>query len=183
MVGINVAAGLFSSAMSSMFGSNGATKSDTSSNSSDFSATFDQQLQQKTADLIKAHDTNGDGTLSVGESGMSPQAFAAIDTNGDGQLDTNELNAAYTKRDMTTSAQNLIKAYDTNGDGKLTAAELHMSPDDFAAIDTAGTGAVGMQELMAANPLSSLYAKYAGTANIFTNSTSAANSVQLDLTA
>ncbi|MBF0456438.1 MAG: EF-hand domain-containing protein [Nitrospirae bacterium] len=183
MIGIDVAAGLFSSAMSSMFGSNGTAKSDTSSNSSDYAASFDKQLQQKTADLIKARDTNGDGTLSASESGMSSQAFAAIDTNGDGQLDTNELNAAYVKQSMTVSAQDLIKAYDTNGDGKLTASELNMSPDDFSAIDTAGTGAVGMKELMAADPLNSLYAKYAGTANIFTNSTSAANSVQLDLTA
>ncbi|MCG6553549.1 MAG: EF-hand domain-containing protein [Candidatus Magnetominusculus sp. LBB02] len=184
MFGIDAAAGLFSSALSSMFGAN-STKSSNSSdniNSSDFLSAYEAQTQQKTSDMVKSLDKNGDGTLSIDESGMSKQAFSAIDTNGDGQLDSNELNAAYVKQDMLTSAQNLMKTYDTNGDGKLTATELRISQQDFAALDTTGSGAIGIHELMDANPMKSLYEQYASTANIFT--TNPANTLQgLNLTA
>ncbi|MBF0554607.1 MAG: hypothetical protein HQK96_08660 [Nitrospirae bacterium] len=184
MVGIGAAAGLFSDALSSIFGTSGAKKSDAVSGNSDFMAEFSKQTQQKTANMISALDKNGDGTLSAGEIGLSPQAFTAIDTNGDGQLDSNELNAAFVKQKNITATQNLINKYDTNGDGKLTAAELNMSASDFAAIDTTGSGAVGMQELMAASPMNSLLAQFTSTANSLTSAPSAANNVQgLDMIA
>ncbi|WP_420266532.1 EF-hand domain-containing protein [Candidatus Magnetominusculus dajiuhuensis] len=181
MVGIGAVAGMFSDALSSIFGTSGSqsgAQSKAVSGNGDFMAEFSKQTQQKTANMISALDKNGDGTLSADEMGLPPQTFAAIDTNGDGQLDANELNAAAVKQEITTSTQNLINKYDTNGDGKLTAAELNMSASDFAAIDTTGSGAVGLQQLMAASPLNSLLAQFTSTASSLTTAPSAANSVQ-----
>ncbi|MBF0516004.1 MAG: hypothetical protein HQK97_02640 [Nitrospirae bacterium] len=188
MVGIGAAAGLLTSTLSSMVGINGQSNNTATGNifqNPDFLTEFNKQTKDKTTNMITALDKDGDGKLSAQEIGLSPQQFAAIDTNGDGKLDSNELNAAYIKQEITTSTQNLMQSHDLNGDGKLTASELNMSPDDFAKIDPTGSGAVGMQELLAANPLNSLLAQYTSTANMFTGGpASAANTVQrLDLTA
>ncbi|MEO5360379.1 MAG: hypothetical protein H7843_08005 [Nitrospirota bacterium] len=180
MIGFGAVTGLVSSALSSMFGAKEG-KSDVASNNSDFLKTFEQQTQQKTSDLIKTMDKNGDSVLSADEIGLSQKEFASIDTNADGKLDANELNAAYIKKEITTATQDLIKTYDINGDGKLSETEMNISPEAFSAIDTASKGAVGIQELMAAHPMNSLMAKFSSTANSLT---SAANNVQrLDLTA
>lgn len=44
---------------------------------------------------LALRDLNGDGVLSLEESGMSSKAFARMDTNADGKLDKLELMKAY----------------------------------------------------------------------------------------
>ena len=45
------------------------------------------------ARLIRRYDTNGDGKLSLAESGLTPERFRALDTDGDGLLSQEELAA------------------------------------------------------------------------------------------
>jgi Ca2+-binding EF-hand superfamily protein len=46
-----------------------------------------------TARLIRRYDRNGDGKLSLQESGLRPEVFRALDADGDGQLSADELAA------------------------------------------------------------------------------------------
>jgi Ca2+-binding EF-hand superfamily protein len=43
--------------------------------------------------LVRRYDRNGDGKLSLAESGLSPEVFRALDTDGDGKLSAEELKA------------------------------------------------------------------------------------------
>jgi Ca2+-binding EF-hand superfamily protein len=45
------------------------------------------------ARLVRRYDRNGDGKLSLEESGLRPEVFRALDTDGDGQLGPEELTA------------------------------------------------------------------------------------------
>src|SRR5207302_3030531 len=41
--------------------------------------------------LVRRYDRNGDGKLSLKESGLSPEVFRALDADGDGKLSAEEL--------------------------------------------------------------------------------------------
>ncbi|MBF0318819.1 MAG: EF-hand domain-containing protein [Nitrospirae bacterium] len=180
MVGIGAAAGLAASALSSIVG----TKNTATSYDNNFITTFEQQARDSTKNMVKALDKSGDGTLNTDEIGLSKDAFSSIDTNGDSKLSETELNAAYVKREMEKSTQDLMKALDTDGDGKLTANEMNLLDDEFKTIDKASAGAVGFQELMAAHPLNSLLSKFSDLAQTYTATASTADSAKkVDLTA
>jgi Ca2+-binding EF-hand superfamily protein len=180
MVGIGAAAGLAASALSSIVGA----KNNVTSYDNNFMATFEQQVKDNTKNMVKALDKNSDGSLGADEIGLSKDAFSSIDTNGDGKLSETELNAAYVKREMEKSTQDLMKTLDTDGDGKLTANEMNLSDDEFKTIDKADTGSVGFKDLMAAHPLNSVLSKFSDLAQAYTATASASGSVsKVDLTA
>jgi len=60
---------------------------------------FEAHLQRAAAQLIESRDSNGDGTLSASESGLTGQVFSQFDTNGDGKLDGQELTRAMARAD------------------------------------------------------------------------------------
>jgi uncharacterized protein (DUF2141 family) len=70
----------------------------------DFSAILQSQLQQAKSSkpafinpeqlapkFMAQHDLNGDGRLTMGESGFSQEAFSLLDQNADGKLSLEEL--------------------------------------------------------------------------------------------
>ncbi|MFC6646206.1 EF-hand domain-containing protein [Granulicella cerasi] len=75
--------------------------------------------------VLKALDTDGDGTLSAAEIAAASKSLLTLDTNGDGQITNDELSKR--PENAGASAEDLVKQLmllDKNGDGVLTADEL-----------------------------------------------------------
>lgn len=117
-------------------------------------------LNHATMRLIRNHDANDDGALTVEELGVSQELFDRIDSNADGVANRMELNTF----DPKTYANRLTRAYlsgmaeylmdknDADGDGFLSTEEFGESEDVFAGLDSNGDGMVDAKELKAYHP-------------------------------
>jgi hypothetical protein len=115
---------------------------------------------QSAAMMIENEDTNGDGSLTVDEFGMSDELYEAMDTNGDGLLSEEELSTGITNNQeqfdqellakmeedgtapATTDAASAASAYQTQYDltstlldslfGDSDSAESYLDISDYA---------------------------------------------------
>ena len=78
-------------------------------------------IDQITDETIKTKDIDGDGSLNVGESGLTVDEFTQIDWKHDGKIDTQDMNAQVVKtnnqiRDSLDMAQvlNMNNNHDTS---------------------------------------------------------------------
>lgn len=80
---------------------------------------------RKQVPVVRALDTDQDGTISPAEIRNAPTALLALDLNHDGRLSMDEWRAAPDPR-IKDSEQTVkwIMAFDANGDGKVSRAEL-----------------------------------------------------------
>lgn len=107
------------------------------------------------SDMLDQYDTDGDGSLSAEETGLSAEELAAYDADGDGLLSSNEIQAGL-KADHETMmeqgdndlAQRIMGELDADGDGSLSTGELG-SDTSISAFDTNGDGQVSAEELVA----------------------------------
>jgi len=68
-----------------------------------------QAMSERTNHLITKKDTNGDGVLNVGESGVPEDIFAKIDKDGNGQVGRVELNiVAHARAAIKNMAKDLL---------------------------------------------------------------------------
>lgn len=130
------------------------------------------------ADVIDEADTNGDGTVSLGELAASlgtdeasvSRAFARVDADADGEINASELEAGLKSAggprghrspppSSTDVATSLLTEADSDNGGSLSLDEIAMAlgRDDpstlsnaFAALDTNGDGGLGGDELTSA---------------------------------
>jgi hypothetical protein len=59
------------------------------------SSSFEKELEEAVAKLIKARDKNGNGALSLTELGGDKQTFTKLDVNHDGELNAQELKGLF----------------------------------------------------------------------------------------
>ena len=114
------------------------------------------RINDKTTKMIMDKDSNGDGFLSIEESGVSEAMFAKIDRNGDGQADKKEINMSQAAKLLFHKSINLINEKDANDDGLLNIEESGVSEETFAAVDRNGDGQVDRKEISKyqhANPI------------------------------
>jgi Ca2+-binding EF-hand superfamily protein len=73
--------------------------------------------------LVRRYDRDGDGKLSLRESGLSPEVFRALDTDGDGKLSAEELKALFKQRPDVEATLELQPA-----DGKSPQVKVLAGP-------------------------------------------------------
>jgi len=90
---------------------------------------------------MRAIDTNGDGTISLGEAkAAAEKRFAALDSDHEGTLDVREL--------MGALSPEAAKQADKDNDGTLSQAEyLAVVEARFKEADTNHDGTLDLQEL------------------------------------
>jgi len=107
--------------------------------------------------LMKALDTNQDGTLSASEIANASKALIQLDKNGDGVLNAEEMRpdpsampGGFAGARGQPSGQmmgKLFEARDKNGDGKLTGDEIpERLQDKMKMIDKDGDGSITKAE-------------------------------------
>ncbi|HBR06194.1 MAG TPA: hypothetical protein DD766_03715 [Desulfovibrio sp.] len=118
---------------------------------------------QMASDLIDTYDSDGDGSLSAEELGMTASELAAYDTDGDGLLNSEELVSGLKADKEAMMAQSappppppgetdadlastILADLDSDGDGSLSLAELG-TDSPFAEFDADGDGLVSEAEL------------------------------------
>lgn len=109
-------------------------------------------------DKLAELDADGDGALSLEESGLSEEQFAAMDTDGDGLLTSADKPEGPPPGQgpppgggmPPMDATEIIEAEDTDGDGQLSAEESSASSEQFDELDTNQDGFVSQAELEAA---------------------------------
>lgn len=102
-------------------------------------------------------DTDGNGSLSLEESGLSEEIFTKMDANGDGQLDENDRDAHMAQGPPPpppppgsgdqTDVSSLIESLDTNGDGVISEEESGLESELFGQIDSDGDGLLTQVEM------------------------------------
>jgi Ca2+-binding EF-hand superfamily protein len=140
--------------------------------------------------VISAADTNGDGSLSLGEietaigadttssssADALSQAFASIDTNGDGQVSADELTNALDAQNASKSAQaggpqGAHHHHHAHGSGGPPSS-TDLASQLLGSADTDGDGELSLSEMEAALGLSST--STTGSASASTAATTAA---------
>lgn len=125
-------------------------------------------ISQKVAAQIAELDADGDGALSVEESGVSAELFNQADSDGDGLVTEEELLAMMQSFrpsgpppgmegkhgpppgvDPEEMAASIIEDHDADGDGALTLEESEVDEEVFAKADSDGDGLVTEEELVA----------------------------------
>ncbi len=96
--------------------------------------------------ILRALDTDQDGTISAAEIAAAPKTLLTLDKNGDGQLTMNELNPP--PATPASRAQQMLDEWDTNKDGKLAKSECpdRLQPQ-FESIDKDGDGFLSKDEI------------------------------------
>jgi Ca2+-binding EF-hand superfamily protein len=118
--------------------------------------------------IIRAIDTDKDGTISASELASAPAAIRALDTNGDGTVSAAELRPARPANAPTPPANAptppagvpspdgntrphpvdpVMLALDANGDGALSAAEINNASTSLAALDLNKDGKLTPDEM------------------------------------
>ena len=127
-----------------------------------------EDISEKVAAQIAELDTDGDGALSVEESGVSTELFNQADSNGDGLVSEEELLAMMQsfgaggpppdmeegqgpppEADPADMAASIIEELDLDGDGALSLEESGVEEDIFTTADADGDGLVTEEELVA----------------------------------
>ena len=134
-----------------------------------------EEMDNKINDFISGLDEDGDGALSLEESGVSESDFTALDTDGDGLVTADEINAEMeamasqrkaemammgggppppppemSEEDIEQAASDLISELDSDGDGGLSLEESGAAEEEFDELDTNQDGMVSAEELAAA---------------------------------
>ena len=103
-----------------------------------------------------AHDTDGDGAISLAEAqagapGLA-QNFTRFDANGDGQLTREEMHAA--REERRVQAEERYRNADRNGDGVISPEEaqagMPQAAQHFGEIDKDGNGQLTREEMRSA---------------------------------
>jgi Ca2+-binding EF-hand superfamily protein len=126
----------------------------------------DEQMKAKISDFLTSLDTDGNGSVSLAESGVSQDSFSQVDANGDGQITAEEL-LGFLKANRPSpppfsspesgGASHSRSAGEaaTSGNGSANVADSGLSDSDFSVMDTNKDGVVSLEELVAylqANP-------------------------------
>lgn len=108
------------------------------------------------AERFSLMDTDGDGGLSLTESGMDEEMFAQLDTDGDGLVTQAELEAGKPEGGPPAGAMGpppdpsqLIEDLDSDGDGAVSQAESGWDEEMFSEVDSDGDGKLTLEELQA----------------------------------
>lgn len=130
-----------------------------------------QETEDFAQSIVKRRDADGNGLLSIDETGLKEDAFGGMDSDGDGLLSSDEL-SAYMKEQMeqTSSmmgqlnmlmqsmgegnssgqiAKSIVQEQDADGDGLLSLDETGMDKEIFGEVDADGDGYVSAEELSA----------------------------------
>lgn len=109
------------------------------------------------AERWAAHDTDGDGAISLAEAQANAprlaQDFAKFDTDGDGRITRAEMHniRSATREERQAQAEERYKAADTNGDGTIDLDEakagMPRAAQNFGAIDADGNGQLTREEM------------------------------------
>ena len=108
-------------------------------------------------------DTDGDGGLSIEESGLSEEIFAKMDYDGDGLLTEADREAQMAEGGGAPPGMgpqgagggpppdfaSLIESKDSDSDGALSESESGLTPEQFSSLDTNQDGVVSLAELEA----------------------------------
>lgn len=130
-----------------------------------------ENSEEFASSFVNEKDGDGNGTLSLTETGFDEKRFTGIDSDGDGQLSEEEVAADVEKRwqengqmmgglgmlmqgmpgkDGKDFASALISESDADGDGSLNSEESGLSSELFSALDTDGDGQITTEEINAA---------------------------------
>ena len=109
------------------------------------------------AERWAAHDTDGDGAISLAEAQANAprlaRDFAEFDADGDGKITRAEMHAvrSETREERQARAEERYKAADTNGDGAIDLAEaqtgMPRAAQRFGDIDADGNGQLTREEM------------------------------------
>ena len=107
-------------------------------------------------DPLTELDTDGDGALSLEESGLDEDQFSVMDADGDGYLTETDRESMPPPPGMgdiggMTTAE-LIASLDTDEDGVLTQEESGFTDELFASLDTDENGTLSEAEMEAGKP-------------------------------
>ncbi len=105
------------------------------------------KANNRTKNLIKTKDTDGDHKLSIDELNVKTKVFNRIDNNEDGLVGRIELNRFHTKKHINARTEELINKKDSNDDGKLSIDEMELTADIFIKIDKNEDGLADKTEL------------------------------------
>ncbi len=115
--------------------------------------------------IMSDKDADGNGLMSLQESGLTEDQFGNIDADGDGSATSDELTTALkSKREemmskikqhfdanpeelATRMSARIMEEQDADGDGGLSLEESGLDDEDYASIDTDGDGSVNSAEL------------------------------------
>ncbi len=109
------------------------------------------------AERWAAHDTDGDGAISLAEAQANAprlaQDFAKFDADGDGSITRAEMHTvrSATREERQARAEERYRAADTNGDGAIDLAEaqagMPRAAEKFGDIDADGSGQLTREEM------------------------------------
>ena len=109
------------------------------------------------AERWAAHDTDGDGAISLAEAQANApliaRDFTRFDADGDGKITRAEMHTvrSATREERQARAEEHYRAADTNGDGGIDLAEaqagMPRAAEKFGDIDTDGNGQLTREEM------------------------------------
>lgn len=109
--------------------------------------------------LIKALDTNGDGTIDANEIANAPAALKTLDKNGDGQLTIEEYIGPWATNTPPAGSNGrrppvppIVKALDVNADGTIDATEIANASAALLTLDKNGDGKLTPNEYQPPRP-------------------------------
>lgn len=109
------------------------------------------------AERWAAHDTDGDGAISLAEAQANAprlaENFAKFDTDGDGKITRAEMHTirSASREERQARAEERYRSADTNGDGAIDLAEaqagMPRAAQNFGDIDADGNGQLTREEM------------------------------------
>ncbi len=109
------------------------------------------------AERWAAHDTDGDGAISLAEAQANAprlaESFARFDTDGDGRITQAEMHAvrSATREERQARAEERYRTADSNGDGAIDLAEaqagMPRAAEKFGDIDADRNGRLTREEM------------------------------------